>query len=125
MRRLMMLANRGAKAVSATHCSVGPPSYHLDELLDKWFGKMALEKWQEEKGLRQAKLLIGEHQSEAWLVKLRKVDIRQLRLDVGWLTGHCRMNYHLSQMGLRYSADGRWCHVEEKTTEHLLCECQA
>ena len=74
--------------------------------------------------MRQAKLLIGKHLSEAWLVELRKFDRRQLRLTVGLLTGHWRVNYHLSKMGLSHSADCRWCHLEEETTEHLLCECQ-
>ena len=43
-------------------------------LLEKWLGKMALKRWQEEEGLRQAKLLIEEQPSEAWLVELRKFD---------------------------------------------------
>ena len=86
---------------------------------------MALKKWQEKKDLRLAKLLIEEQPNEAWLVELRKFDRRQLRLAVGWLTGHWRLNYHLSKMGLSHSADCRWCHVEEETTGHLLCECQA
>ena len=41
------------------------------------------------------------------------------------MTGHWRINYHLSKMELSHSADCRWCHLEEETTEHLLCECQA
>ena len=39
--------------------------------------------------------------------------------------GHWRVNYHLSKMGLSHSADCRWYHLEEETTEHLLCEYQA
>ena len=73
----------------------------------------------------QAKLLNGEQLSEAWLVELRKFDRRRLSLAVGWLTGHWRVNYHLSKMELSRSADCRWCHVVEETTKHLLCECQA
>ena len=119
------LANRGARAVRATRCRVGLPACYLDELLEKWLSKMALKRWQEEKGLRQAKLLIGEQPSEAWLVELRKFDRGQLRPAVGWLMGHWRVNYHLSKMGLSRLADCRWCYVEEETTEHLLCECQA
>ena len=34
------LANRGAGAM-ATRCSAGLPACHLEELLDKWLGKMA------------------------------------------------------------------------------------
>ena len=82
------LANRGVRAVRATRCSVGLPAFHLEELLDKWLGKMALKRWQKDKGLRQAKRLIGEYPSEASLVELRKFERRQLRLAVGWLTVH-------------------------------------
>ena len=117
------LANRGARAVRATRCSVGLPACYLDELLEKWLGKMALKRWQEVKGLRQAKLLIGEQSSKAWLVELRNFDRRQLRVAVGWFTGHWRVTYHLFKMGLSRSDDCRWCHVEEEIMEHLLCEC--
>ena len=72
------LANGGSRAVRATSCSLDLPACYLGELLEKWLGKMTLKRLQEEKGTRQAKLLIGEHPSEAWLVELRKYDKRQL-----------------------------------------------
>ena len=72
----------------ATRCSEGLPACYLDELLEKWLGKIVLKRWQEEKGLRQSKLLIGEQPSEAWLVELRMFNRLQLRLAVGWVTGH-------------------------------------
>ena len=68
------LANRGARALRATRCSVGLPACYLDELLDKWHCKIELKRWQKKKGLRQAKRLIEEHPSEAWLVKLKRFD---------------------------------------------------
>ena len=73
---------------------------------------------------RQAKLLLREQQSEAWLVELRKFDIRRFRLAIGLLTGHWRVNYHLSKMRLNSLFECKWFHVEEETTEHLLCEFQ-
>ena len=60
------LANGGARAIRATRCSVGLPACYLDELLEKWLGKIVLKRWQEEKGLRKAKLLIGVQPSESW-----------------------------------------------------------
>ena len=45
------LANREARAVKAARCSVGLPACHLDELLDKWLGKMALKKLAGREGL--------------------------------------------------------------------------
>ena len=54
-----------------------------------------------------SKLLIGEQPSKAWLVELGKLNRRQLRLAMGWLTGHSRVNYHLSKMGLsQWTVDG-------------------
>ena len=119
------LANRGTRGIRSTRCSVGLPDCYLEELLEKWLKRMALKRWQEETGMRQAKLLVGERPSESWLKELGRFNRRRLRLAVGWLTGHWRVNYHLSKMGLSRSADCRWCQEEEETTEHLLCECQA
>ena len=43
---------------------------------------MAL-RWQEEKGMRQAKLLIGKQPNKTWLAEVRKLGKRRLRLEVG------------------------------------------
>ena len=76
--------------------------------------------------MRQAKLLIGDQASKTLLVEVRKVERRWLRLAKGWLTGpEWRVNYQLSKLGLSWTMDCRWCHVEEETTENLLCECLA
>ena len=76
-------------------------------------------------GMRQAKLLIGEQPNKIWLAEIRKLERLRLRLMVGWLTGHWRVNYHLSKFGLSRTMGCRWCHVEEETTEHLLSGCLA
>ena len=54
------LAIRGIRGVRATRCSMGLLECYLKELLEKWLEKIALKIWQEEKGMRQAKLLIRE-----------------------------------------------------------------
>ena len=41
-----------------------------------------IQKTVKEEGIRQAKLLISEQLSEAWLVELRKFDSKWLRLVV-------------------------------------------
>ena len=72
--------------------------------------------------MRQAKLLVGEQPNKTWLVELRKLERQWLRIAVGWLTGHWKVNYYLSKLGLCRSVDCRWCHVEKETTEQLLCK---
>ena len=77
-------------------------------------------------GVRQAKLLIGDQASKTLLVEVMKLERRWLRLTKDWLTRpEWRVNYHLSKLGLNWTMDCRWCHVEEETTEHLLSGCLA
>ena len=61
---------------------------------------MALKRLQEKKGIRQAKLKIDKQPRKSWLAKVRKLERLRLRLVVGWLTRHWRVNYHLSKLGL-------------------------
>ena len=70
--------------------------------------------------MRQAKLLIGEQPSKTWLAKLMKLERRRLRPAVGSLMGHWRVNYHLYKLGLRWTEECNWCHVEEETMEHWV-----
>ena len=104
---------------------MGLPGCYLKERSGEWLGKMTALRWQEEKGMRQAKLFIGEQPNKTWLAEVRKLERRRQRLVVGWLTGHWRVNYHLSKLGFSWTMDCRWFHVEEETTEHFLCGCLA
>ena len=96
------------------------PECYLEEFLEKLLEKIALKRWQQEKGMRQAKLLIGEQPSKPWLAKVRKLERKVRKAAIGWLKGHWRVNYHLSKLGLSRTVDCRWCHVKEKrwSTSH-------
>ena len=48
----------------AARCSIGLPEGCLEELLEKRLEKMALKRWQEEKGMREAELLADEQPSK-------------------------------------------------------------
>lgn len=47
---------------------------------------------------------------------------RTVKLMVGLLTGHCCLNKHMSNFGLRESDMCRFCQTEEETLQHILCE---
>ena len=65
------LACRGTRGVRKTRYSAGLPECYLEE---KWLDKMAFKRWQDEKDIRQAKLLIGEQLSKTGLAEVRKLE---------------------------------------------------
>jgi len=49
----------------------------------------------------------------------------QSKVMIGLLTGHNTLRRHLHLMGLTNSPLCRRCGVEDKTSAHILCECEA
>ena len=56
---------------------------------------------------------------------LLKVNKTQFRAITGLLTGHNTLRRHLRLIGLSDSPLCRRCGVEDKTSAHALCECEA
>lgn len=48
-----------------------------------------------------------------------------LRLIIGTITGHCKLNKHMQRMNLTQSATCRRCNEEDETPLHLITECPA
>jgi hypothetical protein len=49
----------------------------------------------------------------------------QSRVVIGLLTGHNNLRKHLYVMGLSNNPTCRKCGIEEETSIHMLCECEA
>jgi hypothetical protein len=47
------------------------------------------------------------------------------RVVIGLLTGHNTLRSHLCIMGLRNNPTCKKCGIEEETSVHILCECEA
>jgi hypothetical protein len=58
-------------------------------------------------------------------VKFLSFNRTQSRLVIGLLTGHNTLRRHLYLLGLLDSPLCRGCGVNEKTSAHVLCECEA
>lgn len=79
------------------------------------------------------RLISGQNQSKAFLDKptsnraknLLNMSRTKLRIMTGLITGHCRLNKHLYNMGLKTDPTCRGCLEEEETPIHLLCHCEA
>jgi len=63
-----------------------------------------------------------EGPDEKWSRDLLVMDRCQIRRVVSAITGHCRLNAHLTKMGL-ISDPNCTCGLGEETGLHLICEC--
>ena len=80
--------------------------------------------WQNAPGTRQAKLLIGDY-SRKRSNNYLKLGKSKLRIATGLLTGHCKLRYHLKNMGLETDPSCRKCGEADETSAHILLECEA
>ncbi|KAK9497993.1 hypothetical protein O3M35_003884 [Rhynocoris fuscipes] len=80
------------------------------------------EWWQKIPGQRQAKLAI-KGRSKRFTADLLNQERKIVRMVVGLLTGHCRLNKHMYNMRLADDDLCRFCLEEEETAVHVLCQC--
>lgn len=82
----------------------------------------AIKLWKFAKGQKQAKALIkgfNNKLSKELLQLKRHKTCAVTRI----LTGHCKLNKHLFQMGMKQDATCRFCQETEETATHILCSC--
>jgi hypothetical protein len=96
-------------------------SHHLRCWLDN-------QQWARRRGLgstqRQAQELISSNSLSA-KTRLLSFNRTQSRVMIGLLTGHNTLGRHLHLMELTNSPLRRRSGVEEETSAHILCECEA
>ncbi|KAJ8968204.1 hypothetical protein NQ317_018863 [Molorchus minor] len=97
---------------------------YANKALDSWAYKTLENNWRRDGGCRQAHDLIARPSktATAWLLGRSR---RTLNLLVGILTGHCRLNRHLSLMGIEQNPICPKCEMEEETSLHFLGQCTA
>jgi hypothetical protein len=84
--------------------------------------------WARRRGLgstqRQVQELISGHSLSA-RIRLYSFNRTQSRAMIGLLTGHNILRRHLHLMELTNCPLCRRCGVEEETSAHILCDCEA
>ncbi|KAJ8911477.1 hypothetical protein NQ315_010848 [Exocentrus adspersus] len=118
------LAREGAgRALIGPEPFCGIAKTHVRASIDEWMDGKSREWWRNFRQQRQAKMFIKERSArltEDLLGQNRKA----IRIIVGLLTGHCRLNKHMSLMVLAEEATCRFCSEEEETAVHVLCQCE-
>jgi ribonuclease HI len=80
--------------------------------------------WRNVSGQTHAKkfLIRRDGRRSKFLLGLSRSLVRKV---TRFLTGHCRLNYLMSKMGLVQDSKCRLCRQKNETAEHILCDCPA
>ena len=116
-----------AKAGSKTHF-IGPepvlglPYNSVRITVRRLLQAYTFTSWQMSVDQRQAREL---NQRAPWrrAKELLSLSRNEIRTAIGLLTGHCSLNRHLSIMGVKDDPLCRACRQVEKSSFHVLCEC--
>ncbi|KAJ8919261.1 hypothetical protein NQ315_003844 [Exocentrus adspersus] len=118
------LAREGAgRALIGPEPFCGIAKTHVRASIDEWMDDKSREWWRNLPQQRQAKMFIKER-SARLTDDLLGQNRKAIRIIVGLLTEHCRLNKHMSLMGLAEEATCRFCSEEEETAVHVLCQCE-
>ncbi|KAK9499414.1 hypothetical protein O3M35_002456 [Rhynocoris fuscipes] len=118
-----------AARLGATSEFIGPepfcglPRSTIRSSILNWLNIQSQEWWQKTPGQRQAKLAI-KGRSKSFTADLLNQERKIVRMVVGLLTGHCRLNKHMYNMRLADDDLCRFCLEEEETAVHVLCQCE-
>ncbi|KAJ8914731.1 hypothetical protein NQ315_017441 [Exocentrus adspersus] len=90
--------------------------------IDNWTREKCQVDWSRGIGLRQARLLIKGPGAAATrsLVSLNQANIK---IIIGLLTGHGRLNKHLNTIGLSLDSRCRLCGTSNEDSVHVPCHC--
>ncbi|KAK9499204.1 hypothetical protein O3M35_002283 [Rhynocoris fuscipes] len=72
--------------------------------------------------MRQAKLLL-KSRSDRFTAELLDLDKQTVRMILGMLTGHCRLNKHMCNLRITEDELCRYCLEEEESAALVLCHC--
>ncbi|CAG9823164.1 unnamed protein product [Phaedon cochleariae] len=118
------LARAGAnKALNGPEPFCGIAKAIQKTSIKSWMQTESQEWWNNSPGMRQAKEFIKKP-SPTFTEYLLSQKRSSTRILLGLLTGHCRLNKHMSTIGLTEELLCRFCQEKEETAVHILCHCE-
>lgn len=117
------LARKGSKSVqSGPEPFCGVPRGLKVGKLKQTSAEEAINCWNKMPGLNHSKALIKGY-SHRYAKKLLFLSKTNICMMTRALTGHCKLNKHMANLGLSLTKLCRFCHEEEETPQHILCGC--
>lgn len=119
------LARQGAsKAFVGPEPFCGISKTTIASAVKRWVEDKFRQRWINIPGQRQTKTFIKGPMPKL-AADLLSRDRKSVKAIVSLLTGHCRLNKHMSTIGLADQATCRFCRSEDETAIHILCHCDA
>lgn len=121
------MADKAAKEAAQTINVCAEPLLAIDRMLVKktistWLEKKTCQNWQTTRGCEHTKGFIRK--PEITITRqILNMPKKDTRLIIGTLTGHCKLNDHMTKLGMRDDPDCDLCGRTRETAKHILCEC--
>ena len=121
------LAREGAGTpAQAPEPLLGLPPSTTKQALNQWVRQSHEKRWvKDTQGCLHTKLFMETLPSPRTAKTLLKLKRKSVKAVTEFITGHCRLNKHLSRMGLAEDPSCRLCGEGEETPSHFLEECEA
>ena len=93
-------------------------------IIRNFFHDKHKEIWKSITNCKHSKAMIAgpSNKNTKFLLNKSRID---LRLIIGAITGHCKLNKHLHTMGLNQTTTCRRCNDYDETPLHLITNCPA
>ena len=118
-----MLVKRGACPVSGPEPFLPIPRTQVMDLVKLGLRQCWSKRWTREKYCRQTREMLPTLDKATNIKVWNKFTKSELRRAIGWITGHCPLNRHLTFMKVLMDKGCRLCQKAEETPGHLAREC--
>lgn len=98
------------------------PRTQVRTTTDKWIEVNSKLSWQATLNCAHMKCFM-ETTNNAITMQLLAMSKNEIRIIIGLLSGHCKLNDHLARMRIRDDPDCDLCGTQRETAKHILCEC--
>ena len=92
------------------------------EEISRWGTDLWKDRWSNTKGLRQAKTYINDIGTD-WYNLIKNRTKHEIRVIIGFLTGHFKFRKHLKTLGLAEVSNCRFCGEDDEDSYHLIWKC--
>lgn len=121
-------SDRLAKTATDEAILAAEPYAIIDRSISKainqnWLHDSVIKMWQETRQAEHTKSMLSAINPKI-SIQLLDLSKENIRIAIGLITGHCKVNSHLNKLRIRDDPDCDLCGMNRETAAHLLCYCQ-
>lgn len=117
------IAKYGAReTVHTTEPHIANKRANIRAFNDSWLAQQTHLSWRATQKCEHTKEFV-QHINPAITEQLLIMSKSDIKITVGLITGHCKLNSHLAKLGIRDDPDCDLCGNNRETAKLVLCEC--